>query len=76
MDQRVEYRTITNNITKEILVDKWNLYTYIGIQRFSNEYVPSVGLIAKSPKKTLYGLEIGSMNGNLYYGITYGFMLK
>lgn len=73
---RVEYRTITNNVTKEILVKKWNFFTNIGIKRFNNEYVPSVGFIAKSPRNALYGLEIGAVNGDLYYGLTYGFILK
>jgi hypothetical protein len=73
---RVEYRTITNNITKEILVKKWDFYTCIGFKRFSNEYVPSLGFIAKSPRNSLYGVEVGAINGDLYYGLTYGFMLK
>lgn len=73
---RVEYRTITNNITKEILVKKWNFYTCIGFKRFSNEYVPSVGFIAKSPRNSLYCVEVGAINGDLYYGLTYGFILK
>lgn len=73
---RVEYRTITNNITKEILVNKWNFYTCIGFKRFGNEYVPSVGFIAKSPRNSLYGVEVEAVNGDLYYGLTYGFMLK
>lgn len=73
---RVEYRTITNNITKEILVKKWDFYTCIGLKRFSNEYVPSVGFTAKSPRNSLYGLEVGVMNGDFYYGLTYGFILK
>ena len=73
---RVEYRTITNNITKEILVKKWDFYTCIGFKRFSNEYVPSVGFITKSPRNSLYGVEVGTINGDLYYGLTYGFILK
>ena len=73
---RVEYRTITNNITKEILVKKWDFYTCLGFKRFSDEYVPSVGFIAKSPRNSLYGVEVGTVNGDLYYGLTYGFMLK
>jgi hypothetical protein len=73
---RVEYRTITNSVTKEILVKKWNFYTCIGFKRFSDEYVPSVGFIAKSPRNSLYGVEVGAINGNLYYGLTYGFILK
>ena len=73
---RVEYKTITNNITKEILVKKWNFYTCIGFKRFSNEYVPSVGFIAKSPRNSLYCVEVGAINGYLYYGLTYGFILK
>ena len=73
---RVEYRTITNNITKEILVKKWDFYTCIGLKRFSNEYVPSVGFTAKSPRNSLYGVEVGVINGDFYYGLTYGFILK
>ena len=73
---RVEYRTITNNVTKEILVKKWDFYTCIGLKRFSNEYVPSVGFTAKSPRNSLYGVEVGVINGDFYYGLTYGFILK
>lgn len=73
---RIEYRTITTNVTKEILVKKWNFYTCIGFKSFSNEYVPSVGFIAKSPRNSLYGVEVGAINGDLYYGLTYGFILK
>ena len=73
---RVEYKTITNNITREILVKKWDFYTCLGFKRFSDEYVPSVGFTVKSPRNSLYGVEAGVVNGDLYYGLTYGFMLK
>ena len=73
---RVEYRTITNNITREILVKKWDFYTCLGFKRFSDEYVPSVGFTVKSPRNSLYGVEVGVVNGDLCYGLTYGFMLK
>lgn len=73
---RIEYKTITNNVTKEIVVKKWDFYTCIGFKSFSNEYVPSIGFTAKSPRNFLYGVEVGTINGDLYYGLTYGFMLK
>lgn len=73
---KVEYKTITNTITKTIEQRNWNFYTYMGFKRLSNEWLPSVGLMAKSPKNLIMGVEFGAINNEMYYGVTCGFKIK
>ena len=73
---KVEYRTITNNITKEVLVNEWNLYPYIGFKSLNNEWMPSIGLMVKSPKTLMYGVEIGMYGEDVYWGVNVAYKLK
>lgn len=75
---QIVYKTITNNTTTTVVEQKWNLYTYLGVNRFSNQWSPNVGIIAKSPKNTMmYGLELGlDGKSNIYYGIKLGYKIK
>ncbi len=73
---KVEYRTITNTITKEVVKKEWNLYTYVGFKRLSNSWQPSVGLMVKSPKYLIMGVEFGAINNEMYYGVNFGFKIK
>lgn len=70
------YSTITNDVTREIVLREWNLYTYMGFKQLSNEWLPSIGLIVKSPKNLMYGVEIGAIDGNMYYGLQFGYKIK
>lgn len=71
------YKNITNTTTERVVVSKWDLYTYIGFKRLSNDYKPSVGLMAKSPKKWLYGVELGmDNNSDIYWGLILGYKIK
>lgn len=73
---KVEYRTITNTITKEVIKKEWNFYTYMGFKRLSNSWQPSVGVISKSPKNLIMGVEFGAINNEMYYGVNLGFNIK
>lgn len=73
---KTEYKTITTTITKEIEYSSWNLYTYMGINSLNNNTLPCIGLMAKSPKHSIYMAEIGLYNGNMVFGVNIGYKLK
>lgn len=73
---RIEYRTITNNVTKEIYKSTLNFYPYIGFRRFDNKVGQVIGLSVKMPKKWMYSGEIGVMDNKLMYGITIGYKIN
>lgn len=73
---KIEYRTITNTITKELEISRMDIYPYIGFNAFNGNITPTIGLFIKTPKKALYMGEIGSMNGKMYYGLRIGLKLN
>ena len=73
---RVEYRTITNNITKEIYKSTIDLYPYIGFKRLDDIIGQVFGLTIKMPKKWIYSAEIGIMDNKMMYGVTVGYKLN
>ena len=73
---RVEYRTITNNITKEIYKSTIDFYPYIGFKRLDDNVGQVFGLTIKMPKKWIYSAEIGVMNNKMMYGVTVGYKLN
>jgi hypothetical protein len=73
---RVEYRTITNNITKEIYKSTIDLYPYIGFKRLDDNIGQVFGLTIKMPKKWIYSAEIGVMDNKMMYGVTVGYKLN
>jgi hypothetical protein len=73
---RVEYRTITNNITKEIYKSTIDLYPYIGFKRLDDKVGQVIGLAIKMPKKWMYSAEIGVMDNKMMYGVTVGYKLN
>lgn len=73
---RVEYRTITNNITKEIYKSTIDFYPYIGFKRLDDNVGQIFGLTIKMPKKWIYSAEIGVMNNKMMYGVTVGYKLN
>ena len=74
--QRVEYRTITNNITREIYKSTIDFYPYIGFRRLDDNIGQVFGLTIKMPKKWIYSAEIGVMNNKMMYGVTVGYKLN
>ena len=73
---KIEYRTITNTITKELEISRIDIYPYMGFNAFNGNIMPIIGLSIKTPKKALYMGEIGTIDGKMYYGLKIGFMLK
>lgn len=73
---RVEYRTITNNVTKEIYKSTLDFYPYIGFRRFNDNIGQVIGLSIKMPKKWMYSGEISVMDNKLMYGITIGYKIN
>jgi hypothetical protein len=73
---RVEYRTITNNITKEIYKSTIDLYPYIGFKRLDDKVGQVIGLSIKMPKKWMYSAEIGVMDNKMICGVTVGYKLN
>lgn len=73
---RVEYRTITNNITKEIYKSTIDLYPYIGFKLLDDKVGQVIGLAIKMPKKWMYSAEIGIMDNRMMYGVTVGYKLN
>ena len=73
---RVEYKTITNNITKEIYKSTIDFYPYIGFKRLDDNICQVFGLTIKMPKKWIYSAEIGVMDNKMMYGVTVGYKLN
>lgn len=73
---RFEYRTITNNITKEVYKSTIDLYPYIGFKRLDDKVGQVIGLAIKMPKKWMYSAEIGVIDNKMMYGITVGYKLN
>ena len=67
---RVEYKTITNNITKEIYKSTIDLYPYIGFKRLYDKVGQVIGLTIKMPKRWIYSAEIGVMDNKMMCGVT------
>ena len=73
---RIEYRTITNNITKEIYKSTINFYPYLGFKKLDDKIGQVIGLTVKMPKKWIYSAEIGVMDNKMMYGVSLGYKLN
>ena len=73
---RIEYRTITNNVTKEIYKNTLDLYAYTGFRRFDHRVGQVIGLTIKTPKKWIISGEFGVMDNKIIYGMNLGFKLN
>lgn len=73
---QIKKTTITNTITKEIEVNRMNVYPYMGINNFNGSVNLIIGIALKMPKRTIYMGEIGAIDGKMYYGLRIGFKLN
>lgn len=73
---RVEYRTITNNVTKGIYKSTLDFYPYIGFRFLDDKVGQVIGLSIKMPKKWMYSGEIGVMDNKLMYGVTVSYKIN
>lgn len=73
---RVEYKTITNNITKEIYKSTLDFYPYIGFKRLDDKVGQVIGFTIKMPKKWMCSAEIGVMDNKMMCGVTVGYKMN
>lgn len=66
--QKIEYRTITNEITKEIYPKYWSLYGGVGFQAISDTFIPTIGITITTPDKWAITANLGYYNKDLFYG--------
>lgn len=65
---------ITNNT---LLKPKTNsLFANVGIISFNGVLSPRAGISIKTKKERLYGLEIGSYDGKMFYGVNIGIKIN
>lgn len=72
---KTEYKTIEKTITREKVVNKYELYLNGGLNAFSGTFIPKVGVSLITPKKTHYSVNFGLYNGKITYEIGVGFKL-
>ena len=73
---KTEDRYITNTITKTTYKYPYAAFVSFGFKAFGGDIRPSVGLSIKTPRKWLYGAEMGIYNKNdIYFGFNIGYNL-
>lgn len=73
---KTQERYITNTVTKTICKYPYGAYISAGFKSFGGEVRPSISLMLKTPRKWLYGAEIGMYNKNdMYFGFNIGYNL-
>lgn len=73
---RTEERYVTNTVTKTMYKYSYGTYLYAGFKAFGSEVRPTIGIALKTPRKWLYGAEIGIYNKNdMYFGFNIGYNL-
>lgn len=72
---KTEYKYVEKEVTREVVVNKYELYLNGGLNAFSGTFVPKVGVSLITPKKTHYNVNLGLYNGEMTYEIEAGFKL-
>ena len=72
---KTEYKYVEKEVTREVVVNKYELYLNGGLNAFSDTFIPKVGVSLITPKKTLYNANLGLYNGGITYEIGIGFKL-
>lgn len=72
---KTEYKYIEKEVTREVVVNKHELYLNGGLNAVSDALIPTVGVSFITPKKTQYKASVGLYKGDITYGIGVGFKL-
>lgn len=72
---KTEYKYTEKEVTREVVVNKYELYLNGGLNAFSGVFIPKVGASLITPKKTHYNVNLGLYNGEITYEIGVGFKL-
>ena len=70
-----EYKYVEKEVTREVAVNKYELYLNGGLNAFSGAFIPKVGVTLTAPNKTLYNVNLGLYNGKITYEIGIGIKL-
>lgn len=66
---KTEYKTITNDIVKEVTPLTWKLYAGLDLQAISGGFAPCVSVTLATPKKWLISAKIGVYEKKPIYGL-------
>ncbi len=72
---KTEYKYVEKEVTREVVVNKYELYINGGLNAFSGTFIPNVGVSLVTPKKMHYNANLGLYEGKLTYEIGVGFKL-
>ena len=72
---KTEYKYVEKEITREVVVNKYELYLNGGLNALSGTFIPKVGVSLITPKKTHYNANFGLYKGEITYEIGVGFKL-
>ena len=72
---KTEYKYVEKEVTREVVVNKYELYLNGGLNAFSGTFIPKVGVSLITPKKAHYNVNLGLYNGEMTYEIGVGFKL-
>lgn len=73
---KTEERYISNTVTKTTRKYLYGLYLSVGFKAFGSDIKPSIGVTLKTPRKWLYGAEMGLYDKtDMYFGVNIGYNL-
>ena len=72
---KTEYKYVEKEVTREVVVNKHELYLNGGLNAFSGTFIPKIGVSLATPKKTLYNANLGLYKGEMTYEIGVGIKL-
>ena len=75
--EKTNTEVVTNTIIETRVINKWGIYPSLGYIKSENNEAATIGITFKSPKKWLFGANVGiDGNNKAIYGITIGYNIK
>lgn len=75
--EKTNTEVVTNTIIETRVINKWGIYPSLGYIKSDNNEAATIGITFKSPKKWLFGANVGiDGNNKAIYGITIGYNIK
>ena len=75
--EKTNTEVVTNTIIETHVINKWGIYPSLGYIKSENNEAATIGITFKSPKKWLFGANVGiDGNNKAIYGITIGYNIK
>lgn len=72
---KVVYSTITNEVTKEVYVNKTSVYPYGGLLFSDGHIGGKIGVMVNTPNKWSIGGEVGYIRKDVLFGINVGYKI-